>query len=228
MKNNVRRASVSLFVLALAVAFCFFTEAAFAGTVGGGAVAGDASGTISATTPCAMTGDFSIGTGILLLDEGLGPASGLAAVVCNIGGVTGGAISINDPASIDGGAISDILDFTNNSSGGTTVSLYSVGENGFTQADANAYSVAFGITEFNTTGGTSGYTVYGGPTNGGLDTCAFSSTTTTVTVIGCSGNAYIINSPEEAATEPGSFLLLGIMLIIGLALGKRVLLPESK
>lgn len=225
MKSRFRSGAQLLSVGIVLAAFCLLPELVLANIPGGGAVAGDASGSVSATTPCATDGgNFSTSGGILLLDESLGPASGTAAVHCTLSTVNAGALAIDDPATIDGGAISDILDFVPSASGGSDVYLYSVGDNGFTQADANNFTVAASITEFNT-GGT--YTVYDSgffpPANGGEGTCVFSQSGSTLTLTGCTSNGYIINSPEEnpTAAEPGSFLLLSLVIVAGFFYARR-------
>jgi hypothetical protein len=229
MKREFRKAVGSLWVAVVVAAFCLVPQMAFSGTVGSGGTGGVGDPTLSLTTACATDGDFSGGSGGLFLDETKAPTGTLGSFtgfLCTVPTVTTGAVAINDPAGVDGGARSDILDFVANGSN-TDVYLFSVGENGFTQADANGFSVALSITEFNISGGTTGYTLYdsGNPSlNNGMGTCTYSSNGATATLSGCSNNAYLISSnTDERAPEASSIALVGTLLVLGLGFGRRVL-----
>jgi PEP-CTERM motif len=227
-----------LWLAALIGALCLLPTSVFAtsnpGAAGNGG-GGDPTGIGTAT--CSTGGSLSGGTGALVLDEnGNNPATydGLTAVTaCNISTVGSGPVEIFDPPKYDGGALSDVLFFAPNSSGGTTAYLFSVGEDGFTGSASQlailgVTSGTESITEFNFNG-SNGYTIFdagNASLNGGLGTCSFSEDAGGLNLSGCTNNGYIINSnTDELVPEPASMSLLGTgLLALGAGLRRKLLI----
>lgn len=160
-------------------------------------------------TTCASTGDFTVGTGLLVIQE-IAPTP----YSCTIGAVVSGNVWFNDPPNIDGGTLSDVLSFTTNGTN-STATLYSVGEDGWT---AETLGKAYPTFQTPVTEDNSGIfpdSLYdpGNPnaTGGGLSLSIIGGVWT---VSGITNNAYVVvSNTDEAVPEPAVAGLLGIGLL---------------
>lgn len=206
MKRGFTKVIRVLWMPILLAAFCLLPGTSFA--------------TSQSVTPgldaCTSAGDFTTGTGLLVLQE-----IGEAPIACTIGTVVSGNVLIYDPPNIDGGELSDVLSFVANGDGETsTAFLYSAGEwalTGFTSSQP-------GITEDNS--GIFPYTLYdpatgwGGPDfNNGAGYLTLTFDHGVLTVDGISDNAYVVvSNTDERVPEPATATLslagLGLLVLV--------------